>query len=138
VTASENSCPENVPLSPKNQLIVAIAKGETVTGWAKRNGVPRRTAQRWAHERKVRDAVESSRRRAIDRAVGLMSRRARWAAEKIVDLGTSAASEAVRLAALRAVLSDMMAVSKFGCLEDRMTEIEEQLRDGTGNADHAG
>ena len=74
-------------------------------------------------------AIERIRRRAIDRAVGLMSRRARWAAEHIVKLGESAASESVKLAALRAVLSDMMAVSKFGGLEDRIsTDIEEQHR----------
>jgi hypothetical protein len=42
-----------------------------------------------------------------------MSKRASWAAERIVKLGESAASESVKLAALRAVLSDMMAVSKF-------------------------
>jgi hypothetical protein len=61
----------------------------------------------------VRTAVERTRRRAVDRAVGLMSWRARWTAENIVKLGESAASESVKLAALRAVLSDMMAVSKF-------------------------
>ena len=67
-----------------------------------------------------------------------MSKRARWAAELIVKLGESAASESVKLAALRAVLSDMMAVSKFGGLEDRMTDIEEQIRDRTGNSGCAG
>ena len=53
------------------------------------------------------------RRRALDRAVGLMSSGRRWAVEQIVNLGENAASEAVRLAALRAILSDMIAVSKF-------------------------
>ena len=54
------------------------------------------------------------RRRALDRAVGLMARHTHWAAEQIVELGKTASSEAVRLSASRAVLSDMIAVSKFG------------------------
>ena len=101
------------PRSPKTQLAIAIAQGDNAAKWASKNSVPRRTAQRWAREPGVRAAVERTRRRAIDRAVGLMSKRASWAAERIVKLGESAASESVKLAALRAVLSDMMAVSKF-------------------------
>ena len=52
-----------------------------------------------------------------------------WAADGIAKLAENAASESVRLAALRAILSDMMAVSEFAGLEDRMTQIEEQLHD---------
>jgi hypothetical protein len=129
---------ENSPRSPKTQLAIAIAQGDNATTWARKNNVPRRTAQRWAREPGVRAAVERTRRRALDRAVGLMSTHARWAAEKILKLGEHAASEAVRLTALRAVLSDMIAVSKFGGLEDRLTEVEEQVRDNNGHADHAG
>ncbi len=110
------------PSSPsRSRRALPIAK------WAKNHNVPRRTAYRWASEPKVRAEVERARRRALDRAVGRMSDRATWAAKNIVKLGETAASESVRLAALRAILSDMMAVSKFGTLEDRMTQIEEQL-----------
>jgi hypothetical protein len=134
VPASDENCPQ----TSKSQLAVAIAQGETAAKWAKKNNVPNRTAQRWARESEVRASVESIRRRALDRAVGVMSRNAKRATLGIVKLSESAASEAVRLAALRAVLSDVISVSKFGCLEDRMTEIEEQIRDRTGNADVAG
>jgi hypothetical protein len=130
--------PENSPKSQKNQLALAIAKGLSIRAWAAANQVPIRTAYRWASDPKVRARAESIRRRALDRAVGVMSRHAKNATEGIVKLGESAASEAVRLAALRAVLSDVISVSKFGCLEDRMTEIEEQIRDRTRNADVAG
>jgi hypothetical protein len=126
------------PRSPKTQLAIAIAQGDHAAKWASKNSVSRRTAQRWAREPGVRAAVERIRRRAIDRAVGLMSKRARWAAESIVTLGKSDASESVKLAALRSVLSDMMAVSKFGGLEDRMTDIEDHIRDRTGKSGRAG
>ena len=94
-----------------------------------RNDVPRRTAYRWANEPKVR--TRSSRIAAapsIGPSVG-WPQRVTWAADGIAKLAENAASESVRLAALRAILSDMMAVSDFAGLEERITEIEEQLDD---------
>ncbi len=82
----------------------------------------------------VRAAVASCRRRAVDRAIGRMVARAPWAADQIVKLGEIAASESVKLSALRAILSDMMKVNEYAGLELRITEIEEQLHDRTGNA----
>jgi hypothetical protein len=105
-----------------------------VAKWADDNKVPDRTAYRWAADPEVKAQIESIRRGALDEAVGRMAQRATWAVEKIVELGANANSESVRLSALRAVLSDMMAVSKFGGLEDRMTQIEEQLNARAGNA----
>ena len=133
MTAAENSSPENVPLSKKGQLTLAIAKGMPVTTWAKKNEVPTRTAFRWASEPKVRAAVEVYRRRVLDRAVGRMTHSVTWATKGIFDLAKKASSESVKLAALRAVVSDMMAVSKFGGLEDRLTQVEGKINARTGN-----
>jgi restriction endonuclease Mrr len=41
--------------------------------------------------------LNSIRRRAIDEAIGRMAKRAKWAVDGIVELGETAASEAVRL-----------------------------------------
>jgi hypothetical protein len=60
-----------------------------------------------------------------------------WATVGIFDLAKGAASESVKLAALRAVVSDMMAVSRFGGLEDRMTRIEEKLDASAGDTSRA-
>jgi hypothetical protein len=137
VTAAENSFPENLLLSKKSQLTFAIAKGMAVTTWAKKNDVPTRTAFRWASEPKVRAAVERYRRRVLDRAVGRMTVGVTFATEGIFALAKSASSESVKLAALRAVVSDMMAVSKFGGLEDRVTQVEEKVNARTGNTNCA-
>ena len=51
-----------------------------------------------------------------------------WAAIETYRLAKESRSETVRLRAIRAILADMMAVSKFSGLECRMAEIEEQLR----------
>jgi hypothetical protein len=133
-----NAMPEERPRSRKTELALAIANGTSITVWARGNEVPKRTAYTWAREPKVRAAVESYRRRAVDRAIGRMARRVTWATDGIAKLAKGAGSESVKLTALRAILSDMMAVSQFAGLEQRITEIEEQLDEQTANTNGAG
>jgi hypothetical protein len=59
-----------MPLSQHDQLAMAIAQGKSITEWARQNGAPWRTAQRWASEPDVRRHVEDWRRRILDRALG--------------------------------------------------------------------
>jgi len=120
--------------SQKMLLAVAIAEGTAVEKWASSNEVPERTAYHWAAQPEVRAEVESIRRRALDEAIGRLAKRATWAVDGIVELGGNAASESVRLSALRAVMSDFIAVSNFSGLERRVTELEEQSREHIGNA----
>ena len=128
---------EEIPQSKKSRLALAIAQGQSISAWARANSVPQRTAFRWAGDPKVRRAVESWRRRSLDRAIGRMAGRATWAADGIARLAESAESESVQLRARRALLSDQMAVAKYADLERRMTEIEDQLHEQTGQPDSA-
>jgi hypothetical protein len=130
-----SATPEERPMSQKTELALAIASGKSVAMWARGHDVPKRTAYRWARDPKIRTAVEACRRRALDRAVGRMGRQVTWAADGIAKLAKSAESESVKLAALRAIFSSMMAVSKFGGLEDRINEIEEQLNEQTASTE---
>ena len=57
-----------------------------------------------------------------------MSGRAVWVTDQIAELAEKARSESVRLAALRSMLSDMMAVADFAGLEERIARLEEQDR----------
>jgi hypothetical protein len=121
--------PEELPDKMKTHLALAVAQGRSVRRWALANGVPTRTAYRWAAEPLVRAAVNSTRQRALDRAVNRMAQRATWAAEQIAKLAENAESESVRLRALKSILSDMVTVSKYTGLEVRMSDIEEKLRE---------
>jgi hypothetical protein len=116
----------------KINLALAIAEGESIIAWAQQNGVPERTAFRWAQDPKVRREAEATRRRALGQAIGRLSNFAMRAADRIITLAKEADSESVQLRASRAVLADQIAVAKFSDLEYRMTEIEEQLRERTG------
>jgi hypothetical protein len=117
----------------RGKFIAAIAEGTPVEEWASLNNVPRRTAFRWAKEPKLRLQIERHRRQILDAAIGRMTRGVPSAVNGILDLAAGASSESVRLAASRAVMSDMMAVSKFGVIEDRVTKIEEKLHARAAN-----
>ena len=67
-----------------------------------------------------------------------MAKRANWAALETYRLAKEARSETVKLRAIRAILADMMAVSKFSGLECRMADIEEQLRARVDDANQSG
>jgi hypothetical protein len=111
----------------KTQFALAIAQGISVAGWARANGVPTRTAFRWAKDPSVRKAVESIRRRTIDQAIGKMTKQTTRAVDIILRIANEAESDSVRLRAARSIFSDMMAVSEHSGMEIRLTEIEEQV-----------
>jgi hypothetical protein len=97
---SEKLLPER-----KADLAFAIAQGASLRKWAEANGVPKTTAYRWAEDPEVQACANTIRRRALERGVGISSRRVAWAWRGIVKLAESADSESVRLSALRAIYS---------------------------------
>ena len=123
---------ETHPSGKKSNLALALSQGTSVASWARENKVAMRTAYRWASQPKVRAAVNAYRTMAVDQAVGLMSKTVTRAARGIINLADDAKSESVKLTALRAILSDMMAISNYAGLERRMAQIEEQIHDQTG------
>jgi hypothetical protein len=114
--------------SLQSELAAALAAGKSCAEWASAHGVHVRTAQRWASDPEVRAEVETYRRGNLDQAVSRMSNRAVWASDEIHKLAKEARSEAVRLAALRSMLTDMIAVADFAGLEVRIARLEEQDR----------
>ena len=120
---------EKLPPASKTQLALAIAQGKSVTAWARDNRVPTSTAYRWASDPEVRATVASARRRAMDRAIGVMAKHAIHASDQIAELARSAESESVRLRALRLMFSRVSVVAKVSDLAYRMAKIEQRLRD---------
>ena len=118
----------------KTQLALAIAQGVPIAAWARGSGVARRTAFYWAKQPDVRKAVLYHRRRVLDRAVGRMTQFSNDAVDTIRRISREGDSDSVQLRAARALLSDMIAVSKYSGLEERMTELEEGLERPNGAA----
>ncbi len=114
----------------KAALALAMATGRTVKAWAKEHDdVPERTAYNWARSPEVRTMVRRIRRRAIDRAVGRLSRHAAAAADQIADLAKGAESESVQLQAARAVLADLMHVTDYADHDDRIAALERRIHE---------
>jgi len=110
-------------------LAIAVASGKSVEEWASENQIPRRTAYDWYRRADFRRLVVRTRRRLTDRALGQLAGKAAAAAGELGRLITEGQqTDAVRLAAARAVLADLMALARFTDMEGRMAEIEEQLR----------
>ena len=108
----ESAMSEQPRKNTKTQLALAIAQGVSVEKWARTNGVPRRTAFLWAKEPEVRKVVQACRRRVIDQAVGQMTKLSTRAVHTIGWLSEKGDSHAIRLKASRAVLSDVIKVSR--------------------------
>jgi hypothetical protein len=113
----------------KAALALAIAGGSTVKAWANAHDVPVRTAYSWARSPDVRKKVRRIQRRALQRAIGCLSRHAAAAAGRIGHLATAAQSEAVQLQAARAVLADLMQVADYADHEDRIAALERRVHD---------
>ena len=111
----------------KSQLAFALAQGIPAAAWARDNGVPELMVGEWSNDEEVRTKVETYRREVLDQAVGGMNKLAPWVVEQLAKLARTAESETVRLRSLRAILVDMMAVSRYAGLEFRMTGIETEL-----------
>jgi hypothetical protein len=125
---------------PKNTKIhLALARGYSAAKWARANAVPKNTAYRWAREPEVRKAIQAHRRRLIDEAVGTLTKNTSKAADVLIRLAREGDSHSIQLKAARAVYSDMIALSKYSDLEERLTEVEEmQNPAGTSNRFSAG
>jgi hypothetical protein len=122
----------------KVELAFALAQGVSVTAWARARDVPRSTVYKWASEREVRKTVDACRRRMLDRAIGKLTKRSTWVVDRIAGIAEEAESESVRLRALRSMLSEMMAISKYSALEGRVADVEDKFDAQTGDANQAG
>jgi hypothetical protein len=72
--------------------------------------------------------------RAIDQAVGVLAGHSGWGANRNCKIAKGAESESIQLRAVRGILSDMLAVSRYSGLEARMAGLEAQARQRTGEA----
>jgi hypothetical protein len=122
--AATGSGPRNV--EQRQQFAVAMALGQRVSAWAKKNNVPKRTCYDWRKTKEYKATVEEVRRRSLDEAVGKFVRNLTGATEQIVRLAASAEKESVQLAAAKTVLREFLKVRKEIELEERVTELEEK------------
>jgi len=90
----ETTMPDENPTQDlRDQFAVAMAMGQKISVWAKKNGVPIRTYYDWRQTPEYKVTVRDVRRRAFDRAVGHFARNVTKAADRIALLATAADSQ---------------------------------------------
>jgi len=111
----------------RDRFALAMAMGQSVSAWARKNGVPTQTCFDWTRTQEHKSAVQDVRRRAIDRAAGQLVHDLTKAVGRIGRLATRGKTEYVQLQAARAVLKEMIVVREHFDLEEQMSEIERDI-----------
>jgi hypothetical protein len=115
------------PEGLKSKLALAVAGGQSIVKWARARGIGVRTAHTWARDPVFRARVAELRARLLDRAIGVLARRVAANATEINRLASQAESEAVRLAAARAGIADLLGASRFVELRAEVEELKREL-----------
>jgi hypothetical protein len=123
-------------LSRYDQLVLAVATGESVRSWCTRAKVARSTASTWTARPTFRADVQAVRTRLLDQALGRLAGGAETAADGMLDLATNAKHEGTRLAAQKGVLEHLVGVWNWADVMKRLEALE--AKDRARSRDHAG
>jgi hypothetical protein len=126
-----------LPHARKSQLALWVAAGGKVSAWCKANGFARTTGYKWYAQPEFRRMVEEYRRRAVDRAIGKMARSLGKAVAKIVELIEQAQTDAVKLAAAKALVEKLIDVQDHAELQADLRRLEERLAAAEEGRRHA-
>jgi hypothetical protein len=119
--------PGQHPPGLKSKLALAVAGGQSIVKWARAHQIGVRTAHTWAKDPAFRAQVAELRARLLDRAIGVLARRVTANASEINRLASKAESEAVRLAAARAGIADLLGASRYVELRAEVEELKKEL-----------
>jgi hypothetical protein len=125
-----------------HQFALWVAGGGRIPAWCKQHGVGVTTGYRWYKREEVRRLVDEYRARVVDRAIGRMARSLGKAVKKIVDLIETAQTDAVKLAAAKALVEKLIDVQNHAELRaelkrlDQRLESQEERRRARANSKH--
>jgi hypothetical protein len=113
--------------SKLEHLAMHVACGGSVASFARDHEIPRRTAYLWTKSDGFDKKVASYRDLVIDRLVGRLAKLGGKAVQGIGILATKAESEAVRLAACRAVLNDLIGVGTYAVSARQFDDLKAEV-----------
>ena len=111
-----------------DELAVEVANGGSIPAWAKKNKLSERTVYSWTGKAEFRALVSAHRRRITDAVIGELIRNAKKSVATIAKLAESATTEPVKLQAARAILTELVALTNWSALEERVAELEKGRR----------
>src|SRR3954465_14151765 len=110
-------------------LVIAVATGSTIAAWCKRTGTGRTTVSGWQREPRFAEDVARIRSELLNEAVGKFTKAVSDVADGMIKLARSATSEATRLAAQKAVLENLVQLTEFAEIKQRIEAIEQRLKE---------
>lgn len=110
--------------------VLDVATGTSIAAFCRRTKTARSTVSRWQEDPQFTRDVDRLRRELLDQAVGKFSGAVTTIADGMINLAIEAASEAVKLAAQRSVIENLMAVTEFAELKARLEAIERRIEEG--------
>ncbi len=116
-----------LPKSLFCDLALFVAAGGKVTSWCEANEVARGTAYQWRRNEAFERLVAEFRRRAVDRAIGKMTKNLGKAVEKIVELVEGGESQAVQLSAAKSLIDKLVHVQGHTAVNDELRRLDERL-----------
>jgi hypothetical protein len=110
-----------------HQFALWVAGGGKIAAWCKGHGVSLGTGLRWYRDESVRRLVEEYRNRVVDRAIGKMARGLGKAVKKLIELIETAQTDAVKLAAAKALVEKLIDVQNHAELRIELKRLDERL-----------
>jgi transposase-like protein len=109
-------------------LAIHVASGGSVASFARDHGIHVRTAYAWTKDAGFDAKVIAARAAVLDKLVGRLAKLGSRAVQQIGILSTKADSENVRLAASRAVLSDLIGLGTYAVSSKQFDELQAQVK----------
>ena len=123
---TQNGAAKTRQSTKRTTAIVALAGGATVTDAARHAGLGRRTVTRYMADDEFLAAIERTRAKLIERAVGRLADLSTKAIDRLAELLESD-KQTVQLSAARVILQSLPQLREHAELSERLEELEQRL-----------
>jgi hypothetical protein len=115
------------PKQRREHLALHVACGGSVAAFSRDQEIPRRTCYLWTKEAGFAQKVSGYRDKILDKLVGRLAKLGGKAVAGIGVLATKGESESIRLAACRAILSDLISIGNYQASARQITELVSRI-----------
>jgi hypothetical protein len=110
-------------------LVMSMAKGVPVSDWCRLTKTARSTAAKCQSEPEFTSDVQEFHRKLLHLAVSKFTRAVNLVADGTIKLAGSALSEPTKLSAQRSMMQNLVKITEFADLEQRIKELEAKVKE---------
>jgi hypothetical protein len=109
------------------ELVEAVARGETVVSWCQSTGTSYRTAKEWSRTGKFKAEVLAAQTAVLESAIAKLNAASGLLADELVSLSRTARSESTRIAAIQASWENMIKLESHTKLRAEVAELRAEV-----------